>query len=397
LYWFAVIITLITSAVGIEWLVRNFLAFPVWRRAFHLGPDYSSGMPPDPPPPVSIVVAARDEEENIEQCVEMILAQDYPELELIVVDDRSSDSTGEIIDRLATVDTRMRAMHIRELPEGWCGKNHAMQAGIAEAKHDWIAMTDADCRLHSRAMITSVMRYAGAEGADMVSLLPTLEAHSFWERLLLPVCGGMLMIWFPPKKVSDPSSKRAFANGQFMLIRREAYEAVGTHEAIKGSLIEDIDLARNIKLQQMSLRFAPTRDLFRVRMYSSLEEIVRGWTRIFIGSFRRLHALLAALGVLLGRGLTLTVITALGWAMAASGAQPDQWWLACAMIATVSLATQLVMTCRFYKHARLSWAYGLAYPFTALVISGILLKTICKLRPGGKITWRDTVYHLKNR
>ncbi len=395
MYLLALITAVLAAVTGLEWLARNILAFPVWKRAFHLDPGYTYRAPA-PSVRLSVVVACKDEEKNIKQCARHILRQDYANFELVLVDDRSSDGTRRIIENLAREDDRVRTVAIDELPDGWCGKNHAMQRGIEAADGEWIAMTDADCSLRNPCMLSQAMAYAAGENADMVTLLPTLRMVGFWEKLLLPVCAGILLIWFPPKKVNDPAKKQAFANGQFMLMSREAYETVGRHETVKGSLIEDIDIARQVKRHGLHLRFAPTRDLFEVRMYSSLRAIVNGWIRIFMGAFRSLSGLLAELAILVGRGLTPLLTTILAWSMYLGHVGVGDTWMLCGIIATSALVLQLVMMVRYYHHAGDPPLLGLLYPFTTCVISGILVMTICKLLPGAKITWRDTVYDIGN-
>jgi len=179
-----------------------------------------------------------------------------------------------------------------------------------------------------------------------------------------------------------------------MLMRRQVYQAIGTHEAVRGSLIEDMDMARRVKSLGMSLRVAPSASLFTVRMYSSREQIVRGWQRIFVGAIRNMVGLSKVLMVLVGRGLVPLAAAAVGWAMVAAGAGPNDWWRAAAILGSVSLAAQLVMTARFYAHLKSKWQYGLTYPIACLMVSVILVQTMLKLRPGGKIVWRDTVYNL---
>ncbi|MCD4824300.1 MAG: glycosyltransferase [Phycisphaerae bacterium] len=384
------IVTVAGGLVGLEWIARNIFALRAWRNAFHLTEDFSQ--PAEALPKLSVVVAAKDEEANIASCVKSLLGQDYPNLELIVVDDRSEDKTAEIVRQIAAGDSRLKLLQITELPEGWCGKNHAMQNGLAKITSDWLCMTDADCTFDSPKTLSLAMEFALHKQTDMLSLLPTLTMGGFWERFLLPICGGVLMIWFPPHRVNNPKRPEAYANGMFMLMRREAYQAIGTHEAIKGSLIEDMDLARKIKTSGRNLQTVPTVGLFSVRMYTSLEQIQRGWVRIFVGSFQNLWRLLKALGVLTGRGLTPFVTMAIGWAMVLAGVGPQQWWQACAAVGSVGLAAQLVMTSRFYHHAGSSWWLGLLYPIGCGWVACLLIKTMAALRSGAKIVWRNTTY-----
>ena len=200
------------------------------------------------------------------------------------------------------------------------------------------------------------------------------------------------MIWFPPTRVNNPAKSHAYANGMFMLIRRDAYDAIGAHEAIKGSLIEDMDMARRIKSSGRKLQTAPTRGLISVRMYTSLAEFRRGWVRIFLGCFRSVGRLLGALLVLVGRGLTPTLTTAVGLAAFTTGAAPGGWWLACGVVGATSLVAQLVMTTRYYRYAGAPWQLGLLYPFGCSAVSAILIETMFRLRSGAKIVWKDTSY-----
>jgi glycosyltransferase involved in cell wall biosynthesis len=344
---------------------------------------------------LSVVVAAKDEQANIEKCVRTILDQDYPNLELIVCNDRSTDATGEIVERIAAGDSRVKAINIAELPEGWAGKNHAMQKGIAAARGQWICMTDADCRLSSPQTLTAAMQYAGDSGADMISVLPTLEMRGFWEHLLQPVFCGLLMMWFPPGKVNDPAKPHAYANGMFMLISRSAYEAIGTHEAIKGSLIEDMDMARGIKSGGLSLRMVPSEDMVSVRMYTSLREIFRGWTRIYIGTFPNLPRLMLAWLAMVGKGLTCYVAAAVGLGMYAAGG--GQWWLACGLVGAAGAVAETVMVARYLRHVGSWGSLGLLYPLASAMTATILVRSMLLRFPGGQIVWRDTSYAAKRR
>jgi chlorobactene glucosyltransferase len=389
----AVIFTAVGALVGLEWIARNCLALRVWHRAFHLDASHPGYVPAEGVAPrLSVVIAAKDEEHNIAACLQGLLAQDYPNLEFIVVDDRSRDRTADIVRQWAAQDGRLRLVQVRELPDGWCGKNHALQRGIEVCSGEWICTTDADCRMTEPRTLSVALEHARATKADLLSLLPTMLMGSFWEYFLQPVCLGVLVVWFQPKKVNDPRRRQAFANGQFMLMSRRAYQAVGTHEAVKGSLIEDMDLARRVKARGLNLRVAPTRGLISVRMYASRAQFVQGWIRIFLGCFQGLIGLLGALGVLFARGLTPVVVAVVGWAMILAGAQPAKWWAVCAWIGTAGLAAQLAMTFRFYRYAGSPGWMGLLYPLSCIVTGGILLRAMGRKLLGGHIVWKGTAY-----
>lgn len=388
----AIILTVVVSAISLEWVLRNALALRVWGKVFHLTGEADGIANDDSAPLVSIVVAAKDEERNIERCLLSIQQQDYPSFELIVVNDRSCDATGEIIARCTRELNNVSIINIKELPDGWCGKNHAMQNGIAKAAGRWILMTDADCQMSTPRTVSVAVRYAIDNKIDMLSILPTMKMGGFWEKFLLPILSGILMVWFQPKRVNDPDKPQAYANGMFMLITREAYEGIGTHEAIKGSLIEDMDMARRIKASARRLVMAPSRNMLSVRMYHNLPEILRGWSRIFVGSFQNLRGLLMALLVLVIRGMTTSVLGGLGFLLYAAGADSSPWWLACGIIGAVGTVAELVMTARFFKYSGSKWPIGLLYLIGCPIGALILIRAMFSLLPWARITWRGTSY-----
>ena len=184
-------------------------------------------------PFLSVLIAAKDEEANIETAVRTMLDQDYPRFELIVINDRSSDRTAEILESIKAerTDGRLKVIHIKELREGWFGKNNAMQTGMQEAKGQWLCFGDADCRQTSFKTLSAAVRFAMANKVDLLSVLPELETHSIWERIIQPVCGAVMVFWFQPSRVNDPKRPEAYANGAFMLMTRACYDAIGGHEA----------------------------------------------------------------------------------------------------------------------------------------------------------------------
>ena len=179
----------------------------------------------------------------------------------------------------------MRLINIEHLPAGWKGKSHAMQTGIAGARGEWLCMIDADCRQISRRTLSVAMQHAMDTRADFLSVLPRHELIGFWEHVGQLVGTGVLMVWFRPDRVNDPQKPQAYANGAFMLMSRRAYETIGTHEAVRDYLDEDMQMAARAKRAGLRLRVVRSRGLELVRMYTSLREILRGWSRIFLGAF----------------------------------------------------------------------------------------------------------------
>ncbi|MCE5326519.1 MAG: glycosyltransferase family 2 protein [Planctomycetaceae bacterium] len=381
----------LASLGSLIWIVRNIAVVPLWRRIFRLTPQWQ-GPPLTDAPRVSVVVAAKDEEATIADCVRSIFAQDYGDIEMIIVNDRSADRTGAIADTLAARERRLKVIHIDALPAGWGGKNHAMQKGIAASSGQWILMTDADCRLRCRQALTLAMAHARQDGSDLLTLMPDLEMLTFWERLIQPICAALLMFHFPPHRANNPRSDVVAAHGAFMLIRRSAYDAIGTHEAFKASLIDDMDMARRIKGLGLRLTVTPSQGLVGVRMYSTLEQILRGWNRIFFGVFSGVGHLGVALAGLVGVGLTCYVLAAAGLGVCAIRPDAGQAWRTLAMIAAAGSLAEAVMVCRFYRLGGWPWYYGLLYPLSCIIVAGMLVRTMLMHRPGARLVWRDTAY-----
>jgi cellulose synthase/poly-beta-1,6-N-acetylglucosamine synthase-like glycosyltransferase len=382
------------------WLVLTIAALLVWMgRLVLLGlfrrilPPLHSGMYADASgalPAMSMLVAGKDEEANIEACLESLCCQDYPGLEIIAINDRSSDATAEMMDSAAWREPALRAHHVRSLPDGWFGKNNAMREGVSLSSGEWLCFTDADCVLESPRSLTVAMRYALETGADFISVLPSHEVHSIWERVIQPACSGVLLMWFNPVVVNNPNRKTAYANGAFMLLRRSCYDAIGGHEVIKEKLNEDIHLAINAKASGHRLRVVGNRDLYSVRMYGTLRDIWAGWSRIFFGCFGSLRRLLLAAGVVLASSLlpwlTLLVSCAFG-PLGQAGSVPGDWlcWVSAA-----TCAVQLVSMMLFYGLSRVNPLYGLAYPIGAVFGFGMLLKAAQCAAGDGTVVWRGT-------
>ncbi|MGE0481827.1 MAG: glycosyltransferase family 2 protein [Phycisphaerae bacterium] len=336
-------------------------------------------------PRLSVLVAAKDEEANIGACVAGLLRQDHPDFELIAINDRSHDATGAILDELAARDRRLHAIHVRELPAGWFGKNNAMRTGIAQAAGDWLCFTDADCQFDSPRLLTAAARFAQRERVDFLSVLPRLEAGTFWEKVVQPVAGGIMVYWTPPQKVNSPASPVAYANGAFMLMSRDAYERIGGHDAVRATLNEDMHMARRAKQVGVRLRVIRGGDLFRVRMYTGLPQIWRGWSRIFYGCFGTPLKLLASVGIICLASLSPWVTLAATLAAGATGSP-----LMFAALAAI-VAQQSVLW-RFYPISGLAAPWAMTYPLGALLCLGMTINALAKVGGATTTTWRGTTY-----
>lgn len=237
------------------------------------------------PPKISIIVPAKDEERNIAHCLKHLLEQSYPNFEIIVVDDRSVDATPTIIEFYKkNARIPIKNIRIEKLPPGWTGKNHAMHVGAAAASGEWLLFTDADTTHFEHCLSTAVSK-ALSEGIDFLTLAPETTSDSFWEKTVQPLAVSSLALWFDPRRINDPKSRGVLANGQFILVKKLVYEKTGGSEAVKDKVVEDVEFAKNVRNAGFHVQFLDGTRLYSTRMYTSLAEIHRGWTRIFIHLF----------------------------------------------------------------------------------------------------------------
>ncbi len=266
------------------WLTLLIAQFAARKRGLLLDAKNAPALPATPPS-LAIVIPARNEADNIEGCLNSVLAQDYPGFRVIVVDDRSEDDTAGIVRRIAAADPRVTLVSNHALPAGWMGKTHALHVGGQAAVEDWMLFVDADCRLDAPAarvaVATALQRKAG-----LVSLWPRQAEGGFWEHLLIPLCAGIIALWYGSADQSPTSRRRPFANGQFLLLSRDAYRRIGGHEAVREALIEDVIIAERARVAGVRAWVGSGAQLFSVRMYTSLEAILRGWSRIYVGALR---------------------------------------------------------------------------------------------------------------
>lgn len=225
-------------------------------------------------PTVSVIVPARNEEACLRACLESLVAQVGIEFELIVVDDGSTDNTRAIAESFPGV----KVIEPGPLPAGWSGKNNAVTAGAEQARGEWLLFTDADT-VHRPGSLARAVAEATAQKAYLLSYSPEQDVQSFWEKAIMPVIFAELAETYPPSEVSQPSSTIAAANGQYLLITRAAYEAVGGHAAVAGELLEDVALARLVKQSGHKLVFRFGGDAVCTRMYRTFAQLREGWTK----------------------------------------------------------------------------------------------------------------------
>lgn len=363
---------------------------------YHLDIVVAPAPPPADAPLISVCIPARNEETNIRRCVEAVLRQDYPNLEVIVLDDRSTDSTLSLLKDIASRDSRLIPINGSDLPEGWAGKPHALYQAASVARGEWLCFVDADTFLAPNAL-SSVFAKAVETEADLFTVMTRQILGSFWERTVMPLVMTALTVGFSPRKVNDPKRRDAVANGQFIFIKRSIYDLIGGHERIKDQIVEDKALSENVKWNGHRLVVADGMQVASTRMYTSLAAMWEGWTKnIYLGL--RDHPSMLLLGAF---GATLALIAALflpvwpilGMVWYANGGG----WMALVVVAEALLVWGYLIYIRSIvaRGMGISRGYAFTTPLGAAVFAAMMLTSAWKVISGQGVTWRGRQYHKK--
>ncbi len=338
-----------------------------------------------PWPSVTVVVPAKDEALAIERALRSLVECDYPRLQIIAVDDRSSDATGKLMEDLAASHEsggRLRVLHVHELPDGWLGKPHAMALAAAEATSDWLLFTDADVIFDPRA-IRLAIRYAEQSGGDHMVLYPTLILRGMAEKMLIGFFQSVSALAGRPWKISDPRAKKDYIGvGAFNLIRRPVYEALGGYAELRMEVLEDLRLGFKAKREGYAQRVAFGKDLVRVRWAESAWGILNNLTKNLYSTFRfRTSLLLAAcVGMLV---MCLTPFLALFFPGLA------QW------AGILTLFALLLLNLHYWKLTDIPPVYLALFPVATIMFVGTLLRSMILVLWRGGVLWRGTFYPLK--
>lgn len=374
-------------------------------RWIHNQYDIDIKLPPGSPGPlneqplVSVIIPARNEARNIRRCVESLTSQAYKNIEIIVIDDRSTDATPEILSNIQqaaegnpqeTSFFPLSIIHGSELPPGWAGKPHALHQGYQASHGDWLCFIDADTFANS-TLINSTYQAALSLQADMLTILTYQELGTFWEKVILPLVFSALAVGFPARQVNDPHSPDAIANGQFILIKRQVYQAVGGHAAVRDQIAEDKAIAVLVKKAGYHLVLADGRELARTRMYTSLPEIWEGWVKnIYLGMQDRPWLLLLGAMVGFAAALLLPLWTVAGFAWILNG---GGWIAGVIMAESLALWTYLLYQ-RYQVNQAMeipSW-YALTLPLGALIFTAMMITSVYNVYTGRGIVWKGRTY-----
>jgi chlorobactene glucosyltransferase len=344
-------------------------------------------------PLVSVIVPARNEAVNISACVASLLDSVYPEVEIIVVDDGSVDGTGDIVQILAQhARGRLTVIDGKPLPAGWLGKPWACWQGYQQARGEVLLFTDADTR-HDDALLGHAVGALQRQQADLVSVLPRQLMIGFWERLVLPHIFAVLSMRFHDlKRVNRTRNPRdVIANGQFMLFRRSAYEAIGGHESVRGDVVEDLALAQHIVQARLKLFVAHAHDIMDTRMYRSLGGIVEGWSKnLALGSRRAAPAWIApAVPWLIALYLLILWVTPpavllVGLLTPVSVAALSSWAVAATTLSLGFWAGMLIWM-------RVPVVYAVGYPVGAGIAAVLFVRSAVR---GARVEWKGREYEI---
>lgn len=344
-------------------------------------------------PFVSVLIPARNEADTIGTCLSSLVAQDYPHYEIIVLDDRSEDRTWEVLRAWKSRAPHVRILRGKPLPPGWVGKCYACHQLAGSARGDLLLFTDADTK-HNATSIANAVAALERSNADLLSLLPLLELRSFWEKVVMPMLHFVTFTTLPFPLVHHMRKPQlAMANGQFMLFRRSAYEAVGGHEAVKDALVEDVWLARLVKKHGLRLRVMDGKELAATRMYRSLREIWEGFSKNLFPGFRySLAAIMLVMFFNVATSVAPFVVAVAGlFGPSALGLSLSDSWVQLTLAqAALLVAIRVMLSLRF----SLAFLPIVLHPVAMAIVVGIAANSVRWTLFAGGLRWKGRTYPL---
>lgn len=333
-------------------------------------------------PRVSVLIPARDEEANIGPCVRSLLTQEYPDLEVLVLDDHSNDTTGRILADLAAKEKRLSVLKGKPLPTDWLGKHWACHQLAQAANGELLLFTDADTRHHPHTLRHAVAALL-AQDADLLTALPQQVVISWPERLLIPIIPWSIFLFLPlglAHRLRLPAL--SVTVGQFMLFRRRAYEQIGGHAAVKDDVVDDIALGRRIKAHGLQWRLADGSPYIQCRMYHNFHEVYSGLSKNLFAVFNSNIFLFAPIW------LWLELVFLEPWLVLS-------WWVISGrpsiaplpQLASISVASSLLLWIVTYRRFGFPLYLALFYPITIL-LAGLVAMRSMVLTLRGQATWK---------
>jgi hypothetical protein len=332
-------------------------------------------------PPVSVLFAARDEADKLPHALGTFLALDYPRYEVIAVDDRSADATGSILASSARKDSRLKPVRVDSLPSGWLGKPHALQQAYEHSSGEWLIFTDADVHF-APGLVRRAVAMARQKGWDHMTLLGAPKMFTFGEKIAMTFFGLALVVGTRPWKASDTRSRGYAGVGAFQMVRRSAYEKMGTHRRLAMEVIDDMKLGKLMKESGAGSGAAKAGFGVSVHWHAGVGNMIRGTTKNFFAAsgFKLRLTALQVFGLLLMCVFpALALPFAHGWARVFAG---------------IAIAVPLVIEGMVAREFKTSPAWAVTYPIGAMIFAWMLTRSAIVTLWQGGIVWRGTFYPL---
>lgn len=378
----------IAVIAALPWVITPIVTAIRVGRSLSLSNEKSD--PPRPTPRVSVVIPARNESRNIARCVRSVLTSDYPDLEVIVVDDHSTDGTGNIARTIASEDPRLTVISNPDLPGGWFGKQWACENGARASSGEIILFADADTT-HSRDLVTRSVNAMLRRGADLFSVVGKQELGTFWERVVQPIVFTIMSVRYGGTESVTRSRfvSSKIANGQCLLVRRSTYEELGGHGLVRSHVADDMMMAQRYFARGKTVVLEEGLDQLSTRMYTSLRELIHGWGKnVFAGGrdsvpfgwAGRLAFPFLLLSAPMWCFLPALILAATAFA---SVPQPLVVW------AAITQASLLAWWILVYWRIRESLIYALLSPIGGLVLFYIFARAVAR---GERVAWKGREY-----
>jgi glycosyltransferase involved in cell wall biosynthesis len=336
-------------------------------------------------PSLVAVIPVRNEQESLESAVRSVLAQDYPNLRVVLVNDRSEDKTGRIMERLAGENPGVRVLHVDRLPDGWIGKNHAIYLGARQLDSEWLLFTDADVRF-DRTAFRRAVAFGESRRLDHLTLVPDLDLEGYWLNAFVAFFFMAFLVYRGRYKANIPSSRVGIGMGAFNLIRRDAYERIGTYEAVRLRPDDDLSLGLLVKGAGMRQYWLFGKGLLKVRWYSSFRELFAGVEKNVLA------------------GLDYSLAKVIGYTMITLGVM--LWPFAAILLVRERIARYLYLSsvaahCATFVAANKSsdrriFVWALGYPLCAALFAFMLVRSGAVPLLRGGVEWRGTFYPLSS-
>jgi len=371
----------VCMAASLVWLLRFTQILFHWNHTTIRLCDQTDEAPESGWPSLSVIFAARNEQAEIEKAARSLLAQDYPRLQLIAVDDRSTDATGSILDQLQAEDTKLTVVHVRELPSGWLGKNHALHMAAQTTDAEWLLFTDADVVFAPQALQRAVA-FAEREKLDHLTVIPEMPTDQIGERIFMSVFGLLFALHSPLWLVTNPKRRQHLGIGAFNLVRATAFRAIDGFERIALSVDDDMQLGKSLKWAGFRSCGIRGDSAVSVRWHVGIGGMIRGLEKnFFAGLGYSLFMAAFAIGVL----LTLCCGPHVGLFV-------GPWWSRC--ICAAGLAAMCFIVRNSMRQSRVGWQYGLLTPLGAIANIVALIRSVWLTMARGGVLWRDHLYRL---